>query len=249
MRPIALEEMDGIKLMNRIDTKFILPYPALAALLNEAAASYRVLSIEGERISDYSTLYFDTADIAMYRIHQHGKLVRQKIRTRTYLNSDESFLEIKNKNNRGRTKKKRIVIPREQVTDFSTNPEAQRFMEERSNYHIEELSPTLYTRFRRITLVSDGYTERLTIDTALSFENLITGHQSDFAELVIVEIKQNGLYPSEFREILRRHHIHPFRISKYCLGTATTNPVAPVHRIRWKVRHIEKLIKNAHRSC
>lgn len=41
----------------------------------------------------------------MYRMHHCGKKVREKIRVRTYLDTNDTFLEIKNKNNHGRTKK------------------------------------------------------------------------------------------------------------------------------------------------
>ena len=63
------------------------------------------LSFEDERLEN-----FDTDDFAMYRIHQSGHTGRQKMRFRTYVSSDLQFLEVKTKNNHGRTKKKRIKV-------------------------------------------------------------------------------------------------------------------------------------------
>ena len=94
--PISLEEMSGIKLMNRTDTKYV--------------TSYQILKVNGEYNIAYHTIYLDTADRDMYLTHQNGRVVREKIRIRTYVDSDLTFLEVKNKNNKGRTDKKRIRI-------------------------------------------------------------------------------------------------------------------------------------------
>ncbi len=42
----------------------------------------------------YHTIYLDTPDRDMYVTHQNGRIVREKIRIRTYINSDH-FLEVK----------------------------------------------------------------------------------------------------------------------------------------------------------
>lgn len=243
MRPVTLEEMDAVKLMNRVDTKYVLTLDKLCEVLACAVEGYRVLSVDGALVNRYNTLYYDTPDIEMYRTHQRGKLVRQKVRTRTYVESGQTFLEIKKKNNKGRTRKKRIAIPLARMADFSGDSRAAEFLTERSGYTCERLRPTLYTRFRRITLVSDAFTERITIDSALSFENTTTSIRAALPQVVIVELKQDGRCYSRFAEILRTCGVHPFRLSKYCAGTALTNPQAPQCRIKWKIRFIEKLTR------
>ena len=127
-RSIGLDEMDGIRLMNRVDTKFVTTDAMLEEILLRAESEYRVLEIDGIRMSAYDTLYYDTADLEMYMAHHNRRLRRYKVRTRTYLNSGESFLEIKRKNNRGRTKKKRIRIDGELFRDFSADREACSFL-------------------------------------------------------------------------------------------------------------------------
>lgn len=43
--PISLDEMDTVKLMDRVDMKFILPFNRLDTILAELYNSYRVLTI------------------------------------------------------------------------------------------------------------------------------------------------------------------------------------------------------------
>ena len=105
MQSITLDQMRDVKLMNRIDTKYILSYDEVLQLLEAAAANnYFVQIIDGVRACRYETLYYDTSDREMFVVHHNRKLTRQKLRTRTYVESGISFFEIKNKSNRGRTK-------------------------------------------------------------------------------------------------------------------------------------------------
>jgi hypothetical protein len=108
--PITLEQMSDIRLMNRTDTKFVTTRSRLEQLLMLAKDDYYVQEIDGERIAPYYTLYFDTEDHAMYTAHESGHTNRQKLRIRSYVNSGLNFLEVKTKNNHGRTKKKRIEV-------------------------------------------------------------------------------------------------------------------------------------------
>ena len=103
--PISLEQMSGVKLMNRTDTKFVTNIEKLRQLLLLAQRDYYVQEIDGERNQEYDTTYFDTLAFDMYRQHQCGHTNRQKIRFRTYCISGLQFMEVKTKNNHGRTKK------------------------------------------------------------------------------------------------------------------------------------------------
>ena len=108
--PISLEEMSGIKLMNRTETKYVTSYQMLKEILLVARHDYRIQEVNGECNIAYHTIYLDTPDRDMYVTHQNGRIVREKIRIRTYINSDLTFLEVKNRNNKGRTDKRRIRI-------------------------------------------------------------------------------------------------------------------------------------------
>ena len=133
--PISLEEMDAVRLMNRVDTKYLTDSRTLRAVLADAAAAgYRVLTPGGARISPYDTIYFDTPGLRMFSDHHNRRLRRQKVRTRAYVTSGDAFLEIKRKNNRGRTKKKRTAIPMADLPDFRANDAACRYLAGHSDF-------------------------------------------------------------------------------------------------------------------
>ena len=76
--------MDGVKLMNRTDTKFAFKAAKLPLLLNNMQSFYRVLEIDGELIHDYKSLYYDTEDRKFYLDHHNRRVNRHKIRFREY---------------------------------------------------------------------------------------------------------------------------------------------------------------------
>ena len=245
LRPITLEEMEGIKLMNRIDSKYLTDEATLLHILDRAAeAGYRVLVTEGMRISPYDSVYYDTAGLRMFYDHHNRRLVRQKVRTRSYVNSGDTFLEIKRKNNKGRTKKKRMGIPAAELMDFRADDAACAYLAGHSWFTAPELSPVLETAFHRITLVNPAKTERLTIDTQLSFKNFRTGKETSLQNAVIIELKQDGRAESQMKNILLDLRIKPVRVSKYCIAVTLTDPQAKSGRFKGKVRRIEKTIGN-----
>lgn len=237
--PITLAEMSGVKLMNRTDTKFVTTLPKLIELLGMAHDDYFAQEIDGERNMLYDTTYFDTRTFGMYQEHQTGHTNRQKIRFRTYVSSNLQFMEIKTKNNHGRTKKKRI-----EVADMDLNDTTKRtFIDEHLHFNVDELIPHMHNYFHRITLVNRAKTERLTIDTALQFNNVQTDTHRDMGDLVIIELKRDGLVYSPVLEMLRQLRIHPHGFSKYCMGAAMTNNQLPVNLFKQKLRDVEKILR------
>jgi hypothetical protein len=189
MATITLDEMRDVKLMNRIDTKYVVSEEEVVKLLGKMAkCGYRVQVINGVRACRYDTLYYDTAERDMYIAHHNRQLTRQKVRTRTYIETGLTFLEIKNKSNRGRTKKRRMEIAREEMQGFATNAAAMEFYRENGRYAHEAIAPALATRFVRITLVNPRLTERLTMDLALEYEDMRSHATASIARMAIVEL-------------------------------------------------------------
>lgn len=250
MRRITLEQMSGVKLMNRTDTKFVTTEPMLLRLLELAGDSYRVQDIGGERAAQYHTLYYDTRSMEMYLMHLHGHSGRQKIRIRSYLGSNLSFLEVKTKNNHGRTKKKRVPLDFGSVTqainggrgwmDLVTSQ--RQWVDGHLSYGTVGLVPRLENNFERLTLVNEAMTERLTIDRLLRFHNRDTGRDIDLTGLVIIELKRDGLQPSPVTAMLRQLRIMPHGFSKYCMGTALTNPDVPRGRFKERLHSINRIL-------
>ena len=248
--PITLERMDSIRLMNRIDTKYVTDILRLREILEDAQRQgYLVFESDGERIQAYDSIYFDTSDLRMFREHRRGKLVRQKIRTRVYLGSGLCFLEVKKKNNHSRTRKKRVGVAPDDIQDFREDPEACLLLSSDSCYQSCEIFPSVETMFNRITLVNKNLTERLTIDISVTFKNLRTSSEASLGTAAIIEIKQDGRLGSKMKDILLKHRVKPMRVSKYCLGVALTDPKVLPGRFKSKIRFIDKLNKNRYTIC
>lgn len=243
MGTITLEEMCSVKLMNRIDTKYVASEAMVMELLRQTAKyGYRAQVHGGVIAARYDTRYFDTESREMYVVHHNRQLTRQKIRTRHYEDGSATYLEVKNKNNRGRTKKKRIEIPVDDLMDFVGNSEALSFIEPLARYNIKSLSPAIATRFVRITIVNPELTERITIDLNLEFTDLRSGATGKIEGMSIIEIKQDGNIRSKAKDILNTLRVKPMRISKYCLGTALTVEGIKRNRMIEKIRRIEKRV-------
>jgi len=237
--PITLAEMKSVRLMNRVDTKFVTTLPRLMQLLEMAKGEYFVQEIDGERNSAYTTLYYDTPRLDMYIMHHNGCLGRQKVRVRQYVDSNLTFLEVKNKNNHRRTRKKRIT-----VTGFDITGEQQReFLKPLCWWDVDTLQPALRNWFNRITLVNKAKTERVTIDTGLRFHNCMSGLDKSLDQVVIIELKRDGNKPSPLLAMLRDLHIHPYGFSKYCMGTALSNPSVKKNRLKPKLHYVERLLR------
>lgn len=243
--PVTLEEMAAVKLMNRIDSKYLTDEATLLPLLRDARdAGYRVLVTNDARIAQYDTMYYDTSGLQMFLDHHNRRLTRQKVRTRIYVGSGLAFLEIKRKNNHGRTKKKRMQIPVDEFKAFASDAGAAEYLATRSDFSATQLSPSLETIFRRITLVNPSMTERLTIDTCLGFSNPRNAREACLKNGVIIELKQDGHAPSRMKQILLDHRVKPIRVSKYCIGVTLTDRDVKSNRFKLKIRKIEKQINN-----
>lgn len=221
LESITLDEMSSIRLMNRIDTKFITNYTTLLKLLEMTTSQYYVQELNGDRVNPYLTTYWDTPAHIFYMSHHDGHYPRKKVRVRTYLESDITFLEVKMKNNHGRTAKSRIQVP---AQDDLVEPQVDEFLKKKVGMDLEEMKPMIQNRFDRITLVNKGKTERLTIDFNIKFKNLETGEENDTGNLVIIELKRDGNVYSPIKEMLRELRIKQNGISKYCIGLIMTNP-------------------------
>ena len=242
--PITLDDMSAIRLMKRTDCKYLTNFPTLVKLLERVRGNYFSQEIDGHRISPYATTYWHKKEgQSMYRQHQTGHLPRTKVRVRTYVASDESFLEVKKKDNHGKTHKKRVKVPSLQAVMKENFGED--FLEQRTGWHFDELKPTVGNRFNRITLVNFDKTERLTIDFNIHFHNLETGKEKDMNPIVVIELKRDGRAPSPILPLLRELRIKPSGFSKYCIGATVTNDALQVNRFKKRLIKINKVAQKS----
>lgn len=241
LRPITLEQMQEIRLMNRTDTKFVTDKDKLMKLLRLIQDEYFVQTTGGSRVANYKTVYWDTEDYRFYLEHHNRRLPRQKVRVRTYIDSKKSFLEVKTKNNHGRTQKERMGLPSEEIIRDKRNEE---FLRSMVQLEWEDLRPTVWNEFHRITLVNYGKTERLTIDFDVQFHNMETGRQATTGPLVVIELKRNRRTTSPITGLLRQLHIMPSGFSKYCIGSVMTNEHLKRNLFKKKMVKLDKIINN-----
>lgn len=234
---ITLREMEKVQLMKRMDTKYWFELDQLQTLLDSISSQYYMLQINGENWMSYLTTYFDTAENTLYGAHHNGKLNRYKIRKREYLNSGIGFLEIKFKNNKGKTNKMRIPT---RVNEPELSSEEIRFIESRTPYDGSDLNTALTNQFTRLTLVNKNFKERCTIDLGLAYQ--FNSKKVEMKNLVIVEIKSEGkpgLSPLVLA--LRDSRIKASGFSKYCVGRTVTDAGLKRNSFKQKIREIKKV--------
>ena len=233
---ISLDEMDDVKLMSRNDTKFAFKANKMPLLLKKLLPFYRVLSIDDKLIHDYKSLYFDTNNRKFYLDHHNGRVNRNKIRFREYVGSKLTFLEIKLKNNKGKTIKRRMKV---ESINTNLSKKQQKYIEKIIGEPMK-VNAKQWINFSRITFVHKIQKERLTMDVNLTFEN--NNDKGDMKHIVIAEVKQERMSrSSDFMRIAKEMHILPIRISKYCLTTLALNPLLKKNRFKEKVLFINKL--------
>ncbi len=234
--PVTLREMDAVKLLNRMDAKFVFSAGLLPALLGQLVSSYHILEIGTVRQQHYETLYFDTPGNRLYLDHHNRRLNRFKVRSRRYLDSGDLFFEIKFKSNKGRTRKERIrhAEPWDRI-----GSKQEELLAAGTGFSPEMLRPSLMVSFSRITLAGKEMAERVTIDTGLSFRN-DTGRM-EYPGIAIAEVKQDRSCRSVITGVLHGMHVPPTRVSKYCIGLASVHPGLKQNYFKQKLHLINKL--------
>lgn len=236
---ISLQEMDDVVLMDRVDTKYVFSEELLSKVLETLKKHYVVLEIDGRHVSKYKTLYYDSPDFQLFQKHHSGANYCYKVRSRLYVETDLSFLEVKQK-----TKRKRTIKTRFSTSFFSTqlNDLERSFIREQIPQRPENLEPKVWNDFSRITLVSKGRNERLTIDTDIRFRN----HQESvgLGGLIVAEVKQSShSRKSQFMLLMRQMGIRPTGFSKYCLGVSLLYPQVKHNNFKPKKLLAEKIMK------
>jgi len=235
--PISLKEMDSRALLDRIDTKYVMNSRQAMQTLGILQADYSILSIQGQRLNHYRTLYFDTPGFDLYNLHVNGQAERFKVRCREYVDTCTSFLEVKHRTRKDRTIKQRIATaqPLLWLTD-----QAESWLKSLVPVDSSTLEPKLLNAFTRITLVNKSLCERVTIDFALAFKR--GRHTIQMGDLVIAEVKMDDAhYSSPFTEAMRDQKIRPDGFSKYCIGVSLLYDRVKKNSLKPRLIQLEKM--------
>jgi VTC domain len=242
--PIGLDALNRkAAMLERIDNKYVVPAAVLAAALTDLADRFDVLEIDGRRAFTYDTCYFDDPERRSYYDHHQGRRRRMKVRVRRYCDAGLCFVEVKLKDRRGATVKRRMPYPLDQ---YGT-------LDRRAMEHVETswrdlygdaferpLEPVLSMRYRRVTLVAHEGGERLTIDSEIAFLSPSGERRTDPGCFVVETKSANGNGIADV--VFRRLHQHPTNAcSKYCVGMSVTGAVSRFNRFRVALRKLGSL--------
>ena len=236
-QPVTLHDIAEVNLMDRNESKYILHAKDLPLFLENLPEDLKILHINEECISNYKTEYFDTIQSTMYLDHHRGKLNRYKIRLRTYTNTQMAFLEIKHKNNKGKTQKKRTATP--VGTNLVCETGIHDFIKNNSPFSVGHLHTQIITHYKRITLIDVNNKIRLTIDTQIEFKD--KDNQFEMNNLCILEIKKESSAPTHIEKQIRNMGYKKFSISKYCLAMAYLKNLKK-NRFKLKINQLEKIL-------
>jgi hypothetical protein len=220
--PVSLDAMnERAALQRRTDHKYLLPVDALARYVEELADDHEVLEIDGERVFEYESTYFDTPSLRCFRDHVRDRRPRYKLRTRCYVTTDECHFEVKVKRDDGDTVKRSVEYDpdeRGRVEPGARDLIAAVLPECGLEVPDEHLVPSLITSFQRVTVAARERAERTTFDFAVTMRV----PEGDLAQLepqyAIAETKTpdgNGAWDSA----LAAAGFEPISLSKYRLGT------------------------------
>jgi len=249
--PHTLADLPKESLMNRVDKKFIVPRSLLSELLIHMSDGYTVLELDDKRVFRYFNTYYDNDAYGLYLDHHNGKSNRYKIRHRTYVDSDTSFLEVKFKNNKKRTLKTRMLLTTdEKDLDVSKAD----FLSENGLSVDSMYKPSQTGSYMRIALANEAKNERITIDVNLIFNDINKKRSYALGPWIVVEVKQSRQNrESRFFKWAQRHGIRKSKFSKYCMGVYFTGPTTlkrnNFHRIakQLRLRPISRKVSGQHR--
>jgi hypothetical protein len=219
--PIGLDALDErAALRRRVDCKYVVARDALAAIVESAGDAYDALEIDGHRSFDYESVYLDTPDLRCFRDHVEGRRPRYKIRTRLYYETEACFVEVKVKTADEETVKRQM--PHDPSAHGGLTPEARRFLDESLGELMgspapEALAPSLWTRYRRMTLASIEGGERVTTDLDVRLAAPDDRSTTLRDDLALVETKTEEGRGAVDRLLAEGGH-EPVTISKYRFG-------------------------------
>ncbi len=250
--PVSLDALNQkAAMLERLDNKYLVRESVLRDALPELMRHFDVLEIDGKRAFTYDTCYFDDAEHHSYFDHHQGRRRRCKVRVRRYNDAQLCFVEVKLKDRRGQTIKKRMpyALDKYGTLDASANDHVNRcYLGLYGQAFEHQLQPVIEMRYRRITLVAREGGERMTIDAELSFRaGEHCRHAAD--DVLVIETKSangNGLAD----KVLRALHQHPTHgCSKYCVGMAALQAVQRHNKFLPALRKLEVLPAGAARNA
>lgn len=244
--PISLTELNAdAAFLDRVDVKYIMSETEFDKVLEELVENFFILKINGKSIFEYSSIYMDSENYDFYFEHQNKLKPRSKIRTRKYLDSNIAFFEYKQKAEKV-TRKFRFQFqnPEEHGKLWE---EAMRFYSETytSLYEKEapSITPTVETKYNRITFCSKKNDERVTVDFWVVIKDLRNTEKKEIKlnNLVILESKSSGKNGTSYKTMEKLWIRRSPSCSKYALWLAYLWNVTEYSTFEKTMHQIDKI--------
>lgn len=220
-QPVSLETLDErASLQRRVDNKYLIPLERLARVADALRGEYEILEIDGDRVFEYESTYFDTPALDCFHDHVNDHRPRYKLRTRFYVTTRSCIFEIKVKRDDDETVKRHIDYEPDDRRELK--PSARELIsatlkECSVSPPQEDPRPTLITRFRRVTMAAVDHPERITVDFGVELQAPGAETAAMDEALAIIETKTpDGTGPVD--RMLREEGLDPLSLSKYRLG-------------------------------
>jgi SPX domain protein involved in polyphosphate accumulation len=223
-----------IRSFNRFELKYLVP--------RELAGEF-IRSLDGYVYSDPNSkdkdgyaihsLYCDSPDLALFWEKIEGLKYRRKVRFRRYGNSDDVYIEIKQRVDRT-TQKRRVRWPLERVVQTFCYGNGSNGHEEKPDpvsaevfflWSHHRLEPRMAISYRRQAFFAVFEADlRITLDSRVQYSSRDLDLVKPFEvgkylvepEVVVVEVKFNERVPLWLCKAISRHGLQLVRLSKYC---------------------------------
>jgi hypothetical protein len=222
LRAVSLDDMnERAALQRRTDHTYLVPIDALVDLVADLGERHEVLEIDGERLFDYESTYFDSPSLECFHDHIRDRRPRYKARTRCYVTTGECFFEVKVKREDGDTTKRNVEYDPDQRNRIE--PAARGLLDEvlpacGLGGRGGDLEPSLVTRFRRTTVVARDGPERTTFDFAVGLRTP-DGEAVELGDEFAVAETKTPDGSSAWDRAFAAAGFEPVSFSKYRTGT------------------------------
>lgn len=243
---ISLDQLNAtMSFLERIDTKYLINLDQLDKILSALQDRFYVLTIKDVNMFTYDSIYMDTKDYLFYKQHEQGEENRIKVRTRHYVDAgDLAYFEFKQKEGKFIRK---FRYPCGVEGHGVMNKDAKRFYTSLCQsmdlaYGKEEITPSIETRCKRITLCSKQNDERLTIDLDIELRDMRdpSALPVKLSNIAIVESKSSGLDGYSHKLMKKLKIKAASGCSKYCLGVYYFGRMKSHDQFKHTIKFIDK---------
>ncbi len=224
-----------IKDFNRLELKYVVPHATIGRFV-DALGSYVVPDPNNGQGGGYPiySIYADSPEWACFWEKIEGLKFRRKVRFRRYGESDQVWIEIKQRIDRT-LQKRRIRWPLERVLEVffeGSLPEGE--LSDADDRVLQEilflwrhydLRPAMGTSYQRQAYFAANESDlRITFDTRVQFhpKDLTLRHKAEPAKALIapdqaiLEVKYNHTVPLWLCRLIADFDLQMIRMSKYC---------------------------------